>query len=47
MLSERIQCPFQWYLLYVLIARDEQCGSGMDEMPRGGDDSLQVQDDVV
>ena len=50
MLSERFQCPLQlqqWYWLYVLIAMDEQCGSGMDKTPHGRDDSLRVKDDVI
>jgi len=36
--------------MYVLIAMDEQCGSGMTGSPfidQFGDDSLRVKDDVV
>jgi len=47
MLSERFRHPVQWYWMYVLIAMDEQRGSGMDKMPHGRDDSLRVKDDVV
>jgi hypothetical protein len=53
MLSERFQCPLQlqqWYWLYVLIAMDEQCGSGMTGsliIDRYGDVGLRVKDDVV
>jgi len=49
MLSERFRHPAQWYWIYVLIAMDEQCGSGTTGLPlidQYGDDSLRVQDDV-
>jgi len=50
MLSERFQLPVQWYWLYVFIAMDEQCGSGMTGsliIDRYGDVGLRVKDDVV
>ena len=47
MLSERFQLPVQWYWLYVFIAMDEQCGSGMTGAPLIGDGGdWRVQDDV-
>ena len=45
MLSERFRHPVQWYWMYVLIAMDEQCGSGAWMPPIIGYDSS-VHDDV-